>query len=78
MEYLTPQELFNHSVNFKLIRDYNNYAIYITQAANYGYREAINTIYKDTFSINNQNYSVTLPFYLKTAQKLLFKTNIFY
>lgn len=66
MYTLTAKELYDQSNIFKSLRDYDNYAIYITQAANFGYPKAINTIYVDG-TYKKQNYAATLAWYLKTA-----------
>ena len=63
---LSAKELYDQALIFKQNQDYDNYIIYITMAANHGYPDAIDNIYKcDTYL--KQNYAKTINFYKETA-----------
>ena len=67
MDRISDKELYDRAQIFKQNQDYNNYIIYITKAANNGYRDAIDNIYKcDTYK--KQDYSVTIKFYEATVE----------
>lgn len=66
---LSGEELYKQSLDFLKARNYDNYAIYITMAANYQYNDAVETIYGNDY-YKNQNYSNTLKFYLDSANDL--------
>ena len=63
---LSGEELYNRALIFKQKQDYDTYIIYITMAANYGYPDAIDNIYKCN-TYKKQNYTVTKNFYETTA-----------
>ena len=63
---LSGKELYDQAIIFRQNKDYDNYMIYITMAANYDYQEAIDIIYQcDLYK--KQNYNRTLKFYEETA-----------
>ena len=67
MDRISDKELYDQAQIFKQNQDYNNYIIYITKAANNGYPDAIDNIYKcDTYK--EQDYSVTIKFYEATVE----------
>ena len=66
---LSGEELYNQALDFLKTKDYDNYAIYITMAANYQNADAIKTIYNNDY-YRNQNYSRTFKFYEQSANNL--------
>ena len=66
---LSGEELYKQAIDFLREIDYDNYAIYITMAANYQNADAIKTIYNNDY-YKNQNYSRTFKFYEESANNL--------
>lgn len=60
---LSGIELYKRANSYKNAEDYDNYAIYLTMAANYNHQEAINTIYHDIEIWHKQNFYATINFY---------------
>lgn len=63
--YLSAEEFYNRAIEFKLKNDYDNYAIYMIMAANYGNDKAID-FFKGR-KIIKQNIIFTLKFYIDSA-----------
>ena len=64
---MSPDELYTKAIAFKQIKNYNNYSIYMTMAANYDHHQAINFLDDhDTEEIQKQDHSITFPFYERT------------
>ena len=71
---LSGKELYDQAIIFRKNKNYDNYMIYITMAANYDYQEAIDIIYLcDLYK--KQNYSLTLKFYEETANNTNLKNS---
>ena len=66
---LSGEELYKQALDFLKTNDYDNYAIYITMAANYQNADAIKNIYNNDY-YRNQNYSRTFKFYEESANNL--------
>ena len=66
---LEPKDLYEKGIAFKEAKDYTNYSIYMTMAANKDYPQAINETSDDYYNNNlhlKQNFSYTTPFYEAT------------
>lgn len=62
----SSEELYTKSLQYKQDEDYDNYAIYLTMAANYGCELAQTMLFNDA-DMKKQHYSNTLEFYIRTA-----------
>ena len=71
---LSGKELYNQAIILRKNRDYDNYMIYITMAANYDYQPAIDIIYQSDL-YKKQNYSLTFKFYEETANNTNLKNS---
>jgi len=72
---LSPKDLYDQGLIFKLKQDYNNYCMYMVMAANYDYDLAIQELFNDyqnnchnSFLHKKQDLKVTKPFYEMTQQ----------
>ena len=68
---LTPKELYEKALEFQQLKDYDNYCMYMTMSANYGYKLAEDYMlndYDNNGMSQKQNYSNTKPFYEATQQ----------
>jgi len=66
MFHHSSEELYTKALQYKQDEDYDNFAIYLTMAANYGHEMAQDMLFKDA-DMKKQNYSKTLEFYIKTS-----------
>ena len=63
---LSGEKLYNKAQEFLSVKKYDDYAIYLTMAANYDYPDAINDIiYNKWFKM--QNFDNTYNFYFQTS-----------
>lgn len=63
---LSAKELYDRALIYKNDKDYNNYSIYMTMSANYGYelaKEDLHDDYDNYELYHNQDYSITKKFY---------------
>ena len=73
---LSGEELYNKAQEFLLLKNYNDYAIYMIMAANYDYAGAINDIIDDKI-LKKQNYDLTGSFYIETSEDICLEKNNF-
>lgn len=65
---LSPLELYEKAQIFKNMNDYDNFAIYITMAANYNYEPAIKCFtYDNIIGNTKENYNITFNFYSESS-----------
>ena len=66
---LAPEELYIKALEFQQSKDYDNYCMYMTMSANYGYKLAEDNLHHDYDKENlyqYQNHLNTKPFYEQT------------